>query len=671
MRERFGWTGPATVRVHQLETTDEARQQLTQRAVTQGRKAADALLAMQSEEGYWCGDLTGDSTLLSDYILLQLWLHPPKEGQAWTPPNLEHLKKVVRSIYAHQLPDGGWNLFADGPAEINPTVRAYTALKLMGEDIHDPRMVKARQKILSLGGLQACNSYTKINLSLFGLFPRRYVPTVPPEILIIPGNVLYEMSSWTRTIIVPLSIMQALVVQRPAPAGMTVDELLDPKAKLRLPKKDRLSAVFIQADRLLKHWERRGVQKVRSKAIRAAERWMLEHMQYSDGLGAIYPAMMYSIMAMDALGYERDQPDLEKAIAQFDDLLLEKDEMLHFQPCKSPLWDTAIAAYALGELGEIDTEKMSRAADWILTKEVRRKGDWVEKRPDLVPGGWAFEFANEFYPDIDDTAMVLLALQHTTASDPVKQAKAEQRAINWLLGMQSSDGGWAAFDVDNNWQILNKVPFADHNAMLDPTCADITGRVMDALCRRGMTHNDPAISRGVRYLLTTQEAEGSWYGRWGVNYVYGTFLALRGLRAAGDPAAQDSMKRAAAWLLSVQNPDGGWGESCLGYQTGGFVPAESTPSQTAWAILGLIAAESTISAKTRTGVEWLLNRQRADGTWDEKLTTGTGFPNVFYLTYHLYRNYFPLMALAAFCKKIDQQGQALQLGEAAIGADHL
>lgn len=662
MRDRFGIPGSAQVRAHHLESHDEAQQQLLQKIDHHGKLAAAALLGMQKEEGFWCGDLTGDSTLLSDYILLQLWLHPPQPGEPWNPPNRPHLEKIVRSIWSHQLPDGGWNLYSKGPAEINPTVRAYTALKLIGLDPDLPRMQKARERIIELGGLQACNSYTKINLSLFGLFPRKYVPTVPPEILIVPGNVLYEMSSWTRTIIVPLSIIQALNIQRAAPTGITVDELLHSKTKLRLPKKDRLSEVFIQADRLLKHWERRNVPMVRMKAIRSAERWMMEHMQYSDGLGAIYPAMMYSIMAMDALGYERDQPDLVKAIQQFDDLLLDQGDTVHFQPCKSPLWDTAIAAFSLGELGEMDQEKMTRAADWMLTKEVRRKGDWTEKRPNLTPSGWAFEFANEFYPDIDDTAMVLLALQHAKASDPEKQQKAEERAINWLIGMQSSDGGWAAFDVDNNWQILNKVPFADHNAMLDPTCADITGRVMDALCRRGMSYKDPAISRGVRYLLTTQEKDGGWYGRWGVNYIYGTFLALRGLRAAGDPSAQSSMKRAAAWLYSVQNPDGGWGESCMGYQTGNFVPAESTASQTAWAVLGLLAAEGSLSAKAKDGIHWLMDRQKSDGTWDEELTTGTGFPNVFYLTYHLYRNYFPLMALAAFRKGATQFEHALNLG---------
>jgi squalene-hopene/tetraprenyl-beta-curcumene cyclase len=380
---------------------------------------------------------------------------------------------------------------------------------------------------------------------------------------------------------------------------------------------------------------------------------MLEHMQYSEGLGAIYPAMMYAIMAMDALGYERDQPDLRLAILQFEDLLLDRGQTLSFQPAKSPVWDTAIAAFALGELGGADPAKLTKAADWLLDKEVRRKGDWSEKRPDLTPSGWAFEFANEFYPDIDDTAMVLLTLLHAKASDPEQQARVERRATNWLLGMQSSDGGWAAFDVDNNWEILNKVPFADHNAMLDPTCADITGRVVESLCRRGMTYKDPTIHRAVRYLITAQEENGSWYGRWGVNYVYGTFLSLRGLKSSGDPAAKKAMHEGVAWIKSVKNEDGGWGESCLGYETGRFVPAESTPSQTAWAVLGLIAAEGVDSDAVRSGVEWLIENQQPDGTWEENLHTGTGFPNVFYLSYDMYRNYFPLLALATYYRRSD------------------
>jgi squalene-hopene/tetraprenyl-beta-curcumene cyclase len=610
--------------------------------------AARSLQSRQYREGYWCGELTADSTLQSDYILLQMWLYPPAKDGAWDPPTMPKIRKAVRSILDAQLPDGGWGIHRPGPSEINATVRAYAMLKLTGMDPKDPRLQKARKLILRLGGMQACNSYTRINYGFFDLFPRKFCPTIPPEIMIIPGNLLYEISSWTRTIIVPLSIVQAIGGTKPTPNGLRIDELMHPSRKLALHRKDRIANLFVKADTLFKRWERKSVKKIRGRAIREAEHWMLDRMQFSEGLGAIYPSMMYSIMAMDALGYERDHPDLQLAIGQFDGLMLETEDSLVFQPCKSPVWDTAIAAFALGELGHAETARMTAAADWLLTKEIRRKGDWATKRPNLTPSGWVFEFANEYYPDIDDTAMVLLALLHARSSDPEKQARAENRAIQWLLGMQSSDGGWAAFDVDNNWQILNKVPFADHNAMLDPTCADITGRTLECLCRRGFRYRDPAIARGIEFLLKRQESNGRWGGRWGVNYIYGTFLAIRGLDATGAPQANKAIARGARWLREVQNPDGGWGESCLGYETERFERADSTPSQTAWAVLGLIAAGEAGGSAVNGGIRWLREHQGPDGTWEESSTTGTGFPRVFYLQYHLYKDYFPLLALGAY-----------------------
>jgi len=613
---------------------------LQPRAQTAASAAARSLLALQDQAGFWRGDLTADTTLEADYVLLNLWLYPPT-ADGWHPPDQRKLDKAMATVLDRQLPDGGWNIYAAGPSELNATVRAYTALKICGHDLNSAPLKNARERIIALGGLQAVNSYTKINLSLFGLFPREFAPSVPPELLLIPGNLIYEMSSWTRAIIVPLSIIQASNVQRPTPNGVTLDELLIPGKKLVLPRKDRLSAIFNQADRILKLWERRGMKDIRAKAIREAEKWMLERMRGADGLGAIYPSMMYSIMAMDVLGYERDQPDFVEAVRHFNGLQLETNDRLEFQPCVSPVWDTALALFALGQADALPRDEGRRAADWLLDREVRRKGDWAVKRPDLHPGGWAFEFANESYPDIDDTAMVLLALEHAKASDPERQARVELRAIKWLIGMQSSDGGWAAFDADNNWHVLNKVPFADHNAMLDPTCPDITGRVMEALCRRGMTYKDEAIGRGVAYLLTHQKADGSWYGRWGVNYIYGTFLAMRGLRASGSPNAQAALEKAAEFLRATQNPDGGWGESCLSYDTHRFEAAPSTPSQTAWALLGLRAAGQSDAR----GVTWLIENQSADGAWPESLATGTGFPNVFYLNYRLYAHYFPLLAM--------------------------
>ena len=597
-------------------------------------RATDSLLALQKPEGYWQGDLVADTTLESDYVLLTYWLG---HEQPWEPTKLPRIQKAVGTILDRRMPGGGWNIYPGGPAEVNATIRAYVALKITG---HLEDLSGVVRVILELGGLQAANSYTKINLSFLGLFPRQFAPTVPPEILLVPGNLVYEMSSWTRTIIVPLSIVQAMGGERPAPSGFQIDELYVPGRKLSPPKRDKVSTVFNQVDRFLKLWERRGIKEVRAKAVREAEKWMVDHMRHSDGIGAIYPSIMYALMAMDVLGYERDHPDYVETARQFEGLILETDDRLEFQPSMSPVWDTAISMYALGEAGEANR----KGADWLLEREIRRKGDWSVKRPNLQPGGWAFEFLNDYYPDIDDTAMVLLALERAKATDPVRQGKAERRAIDWLLGMQSSDGGWAAFDVDNNWQVLSKVPFADHNAMLDPTCPDITGRVLEALCARGMSQDHPAIAKAVYYLLNHQRADGSWYGRWGVNYVYGTFLAVRGLRASGAREAKGAIQRAAAWLVSVRNPDGGWGESCLSYVEHKFVREASTPSQTAWALLGLEAAGSRGTAVNR-GLQWLVDRQNAAGGWDEELMTGTGFPNVFYLSYRLYSHYFPLFAL--------------------------
>ncbi len=620
------------------------QQQEAVKLETAVRLSSNALLRMRSPEGFWSGELTADSTLESDYILLQLWMRPP-EGSGWNPPARRRIDKACRSILERQLEDGGWHIFAGDGAEVNATARAYTALKICGHDPDRPYMVKARETVLALGGLQACNSYTKINFSLLGLFPRRFTPTVPPEIVLLPLDVLYEMSSWTRAILVPLSIVQAVGRQRSAPEGVDIRELFLPGKKLTMPSRQTTSILFKHLDKVLKLWEKRGLKNVRAAAIREAEHWILDRTRYTDGLGAIYPSMMYTIMAFDALGYANDHPDLIEAVTQFDNLLIETEERFQFQPCYSPVWDTSIAAFALGEMGLPDPGVLTPTADWLLSKEIRRKGDWSVKRPDLEPSGWAFEFANEYYPDIDDTAMVLLALLHARASDRARQERVESRAITWLFGMQSQDGGWAAFDVDNNWEILNNVPFADHNAMLDPTCPDVTGRVLEALGRRGFHYSHPSIKRGVQYLLGCQEDFGGWYGRWGVNYIYGTFLALRGLLHTHSAVARPAMRKAAEWIRSIQNQDGGWGESCASYRVNRYVTAPSTPSQTAWALLALAASGEGSSTAARRGIEYLTSTQRPDGTWDETLFTGTGFPNVFYLQYHMYRDYFPLLAL--------------------------
>ncbi len=615
------------------------------------RRGASYLLSLQKSQGYWWADLTADTTLESDFVLLELWLHPPKDG-VWNPPTKDLIDKAARSILDRQLPDGGFNIYAHGPSEINATIKAYTALRLAGFAIDSPELSKARERILALGGLQAANSYVKINLSLFGLYPREHAPSIPPEGMLL-GNIIYEMSSWTRAIVIPLSILNARGGRRPVPAGMTLEELFVPGVPLTFKNNEGFLSwrnFFLKADGLLKLWERYGSRTIREKAIRKAEQWVLQHTRYSGGLGAIYPSMMYTVMMFDLLGYPEDHPDRVEATNQFMNLLVNDRRGFYFQPCFSVLWDTAIAVYALGESGEATAASMERAADWMLAKEIRRKGDWSVKRPNAEPSGWAFEFDNEFYPDIDDTAQVLLALHHARAGNSTKQEACQRRAVNWLLAMQGSDGGWAAFDVDNNWNFLSSVPFADHNAMLDPACPDITGRVLEALMACGMHASEPAVQRGVEFLKRNQEIDGSWYGRWGVDYIYGTFLALRGLRAAGEGDREAYILRAGEWLRAIQNADGGWGESCASYDNKTYMPGPSTPSQTAWGVLGLLASGDTNSSSVHKGVEWLVEHQRADGGWDEDYSTGTGFPGVFYLKYHYYRHSFPVLALTAYRK---------------------
>ena len=629
------------------------------------RAAADYLLGLQSPGGWWVGELEADTSLESDYILLQLWLYPPRAG-TWQPPTADRIARAARYILSRQLPDGAWNIYPGGPANVSASVKAYLALRLAGYEADDARLVCAKQQIVRLGGLEATNSYTKIYLSFFGLYDRAKTPTIPPELFLLPDKAkfsVYDMSSWTRAIIAPLAILGALGASRPVPKGIGLEELsIDAE-----PAQGDLfdpGNLFRLADRALKVWERVGVRRARHKAVRATSRWMIERLEDSDGLGAIFPAMMNCIMALTELGYGLDDPLLQRQIRKFDELIIEegneRDPTMRVQPCLSPVWDTGLAAFAVGTAfpnpSEDVAKALRRAADWLLTKEVRRRGDWAVRNRTAEPGGWYFEFANEFYPDTDDTAQVLLALRHANATDTKAQRAAEQRGVEWLLSMQSKDGGWGAFDVDNNNRLFTHVPFADHNAMLDPTCPDLTGRVLDALCAVGPGPAHPAVRRGVEFLKSTQEDDGSWFGRWGVNYIYGTCLALRGLAAAGEDPREAYIIRAGEWLRSIQNADGGWGESCAGYDDPRRkTEGESTASQTAWAVLGLLASGDRRSGSVEAGVRYLLETQLPDGSWSEQAYTGTGFPGVFYLKYDLYRQYFPLLALAEYAKTVEAE----------------
>jgi squalene-hopene/tetraprenyl-beta-curcumene cyclase len=636
--------------LHANDTLITAAQQKIQRA-------AEHLLSLQHDDGYWCALLTADTTLESDYILLQLWMYAPgtsgEKAGIWNPPNRAQIMRAAERILSKQLADGGFNIYFKGPSEISASVKAYFALKVAGIPVEGERMARLRERIIALGGIQAANSYTKVNLSLFDLYPREGTPSIPPEIMLLPGKVLYQMSSWTRAIVVALAIVHAHDPKRPVPAGFNLDEILIPgKSTTFESDASWLSwrKTFVQSDKILKLWDRYGFNRIRKAAIRKCEHWMLERMKHADGLGAIYPPMQYSIMALDVLGYPANSYVRMEAVRQFENLIVDDGKIFFFQPCFSPVWDTAIGAYALGEAG-VKSPALTKAADWLLDHEIRRNGDWSVKRPWVEPSGWAFEFNNDWYPDIDDTAMVLLALPHLKASKSSAQSATRKRALDWLLSMQSKDGGWAAFDVDNNWEILTHVPFADHNAMLDPTCADITGRTLEALAANGFDRMHSSCRKAIDYLVRSQLADGSWYGRWGVAYIYGTCFALRGLRAMNEDDHEPYIQRANEWLRSIQNPDGGWGESCASYDNDVYTPAESTPSQTAWALMGLMAGGDNYSSTVLHGIEYLLDTQSDDGMWKEELATGTGFPKVFYLNYHYYRLYFPLLALATFVKQ--------------------
>ncbi len=616
--------------------------------------ATELLLELQTEAGYWVGKLSADATLESDYILLQLWLYPPVDG-AWRPATIERCRKAARGILRRQTTTGGWSIFPGGPDNVSATVKAYAAVKLVGPPDSEISLARARRRAVELGGVEAANSYTKIYLSYFDLFDREKTPTIPPEVFLLDASSrinIYEISSWSRAILAPLAILGAKRAARPVPAGFTLREIYSGVEPAR-PKLMSWKSFFLWADRSLKIWERIGLNGFRQKAIDAAERWMVERLEKSDGLAAIFPAMMNSIMALTELGYGLDHPMLQREIERFDNLIIEDADELTLQPCHSPVWDTAITSFALSTAHPRPAPRvraaLERAGKWLLSKEVTEPGDWIVKNPGTKPGGWYFELENEFYPDCDDTAKVLLALESSFAQPRPEHEAARERALRWLTSMQCRDGGWAAFDRDNDAEILTHVPFADHNAMLDPSCPDITGRALEALCGPGRGRFRDAITRGAAYLRACQQEDGSWYGRWGVNYIYGTCFALRGLRAAGEDWREAHIMQAGEWLRSVQNADGGWGETCGSYDDPqDKIRGVSTPSQTAWALMGLFATGDYQTGSVTAGVRYLLHSQNDDGSWDEDSFTGTGFPSVFYLRYDYYRLYFPLMALGEY-----------------------
>jgi squalene-hopene/tetraprenyl-beta-curcumene cyclase len=601
-----------------------------------------------------------DSTLVSDMVAYHHW--NGKVDGNWQ-------RKAVNHILSMQLPDGGWNIYHGGPSEVNATIKAYLALKLAGIPVTDPRMLRAREIALRLGGVARMNTFSKLYLALLGLFPWEYVPTIPCEVILIGKWFhvnFYEMSSWSRSMLVPLSIINHFKPTR-NPGHITLHELYPEgyhERDLALPfDREWLTwrNLFLWLDKVHKLAEwfvRHGIHPFRKRALKKSEEWMLERLEGTDGLAAIFPAILNSLIALKVLGYPDDHPEVVRAARELKKLEHETADSVRIEPCFSPVWDTAIVAICLHESGiSAEHPALKKCGDWLIDKEIRFRGDWQYKNPvDVEPSGWVFEFENKWNPDVDDTAMVLLALRRIATDRPQRRDECYRRGLKWMLAFQCKDGGWGAFDKDCTKNILEKVPFADHNAMLDPECADITARILELLGHEQYSLDHPQIREALNFIRRHQEGDGSWYGRWGVNYIYGTWQVLRGLHVLGVEMQQPWLLKAGAWLESVQHEDGGWGERCNTYEDPVFKgQGPSTASQTAWAVMGLCAFGDPHSPSLMRGVEYLIQTQEADGSWSERETTGTGFPRVFYLKYDMYRNAWPLLALATYRKLLEAE----------------
>src|SRR6267142_1620936 len=614
-------------------------------------RAQENLLGQQKPDGHWCGELYVDSTLCSDYVLYLHWL-----GEV----DRELQERCTQHILRRQLPDGGWNIYFGGPSEINASVKAYFALKLAGYSADLPFMREARANILRLGGIPRANTFSKLYLALLGQFPWKYLPTIPVEMILLPSWApfsIYKMSSWSRAMLIPLAIINHFKPTRSLPGNKQLHELYPlgtEQSDLRLPRSGRFWTwrnFFLRLNDVLKFLRPLQLRPLRRRALEAAERWMLERVgEGSDGLATVYPAMLNCLIALRSLGYSKEHPAYKRAAQDFAGLFVDDPEDFRIQPCLSPIWDTAINLISLAESGlPADDPSLRRAAKWLLDKEVRIKGDWTNNNSHPEASGWAFEYNNVYYPDVDDTAMVLMALRLAKPEENWDLEKTFRRALDWELSFQCRDGGWAAFDKNVTTPWLEDMPFADHNAILDPTCSDLTARTLELLGYINFNPKVRSVRDAIHYLIETQEADGSWYGRWGVNYIYGTWQVLRGLRAIGHDMTQDWILRGRDWLESCQNDDGGCVEKCATYEnpaTKGIGP--STASQTAWAIMGICACGDLDRPSVQRGLRYLLRSQKPDGSWDEDEITGTGFPRTFYLKYDMYRQNFPLLALATY-----------------------
>jgi squalene-hopene/tetraprenyl-beta-curcumene cyclase len=625
--------------------------------------ATRALLARQKSDGHWVFELEADATIPAEYILLAHYTGDP----------LDRVLEAKLCAYLRRIqnPDGGWPLFYRGDTDISATVKAYYALKLSGDSIDAPHMRLARERVLERGGAAMTNVFTRIELALFGQVPWRAVPAMPIEIMHLPRWFpfhLEKIAYWSRTVVTPLLVLMALHPQAKNARGIDIRELftMDPERErryMRAATNSPLGKVFLLLDTILKRVERYVPRSFRASAIAKAIRFTTERLNGEEGLGAIFPAMANSLMAFDAIGYAKDHPDRATARRAIDRLLVIGEHEAYCQPCVSPVWDTSLTAHALLETGDPDVrDSVARANGWLTSRQVTTVvGDWAARRPNLKPGGWAFQYWNDYYPDVDDTAVVAMEMHR---EDRNRHHDALRLAADWVLGMQSSNGGWGAFDPENEQFYLNHIPFADHGALLDPPTEDVSARCIGMLLQMGYEKEYPAVAKGLDYLRRTQRPDGSWFGRWGTNYVYGTWSVLNAFMAAGETTKNsETVARAAAYLLRCQQADGGWGEDGGTYWDERIgLCKESTASQTAWGLLGLMAAGEAAHPAVANGIAYLLEHRNAEGLWDETWFTAVGFPRVFYLRYHGYRAFFPLFALARYRNLVERRRPLEKLG---------
>ncbi|MFF8289715.1 squalene--hopene cyclase [Streptomyces sp. NPDC016309] len=627
-------------------TTAPGASDVREAAARAAQRSIDHLLSRQDDEGWWKGDLETNVTMDAEDLLLRQFLGI--EDEATTHAAALHIR-------GRQRGDGTWATFYGGPGDLSATVEAYVALRLAGDRPDEPHMARAAAWIRERGGIAAARVFTRIWLALFGWWKWEDLPELPPELIFLPPWFplnIYDFGCWARQTIVPLTVVSAKRPVRPAPFAL--DELHTdpgvPNPPRRLAPAGTWEGAFQRLDKALHAYRRVAPRWLRGAAMNTAARWIVERQENDGCWGGIQPPAVYSLIALHLLGYDLEHPVMRAGLESLDRFAVRRDDGARMvEACQSPVWDTCLAVIALADAGvRPDHPALVKAADWMLGEEIVRPGDWAVRRPGLAPGGWAFEFHNDNYPDIDDTAEVILALRRVRHPHPEQIEAAVRRGATWTAGMQSRDGGWAAFDADNTSPFPNRLPFCDFGEVIDPPSADVTAHVVEMLAHEGKAHH-PRTRRGVAWLLAEQEPSGAWFGRWGVNHIYGTGSVVPALTAAGLPTTHPAIRRAVTWLESVQNEDGGWGEDLRSYREQEWIGhGASTASQTAWALLALLAAGERASGAVERGVRWLTATQREDGSWDEPYFTGTGFPWDFSINYHLYRQVFPLTALGRY-----------------------